>query len=154
MKQNRDKIEIRHFHPFCGSGCGAKGFNRGHARIGKLQAVFRCLGGVDSNPAAIADFKRLTGVPGTVLDLFSREQYEAFHGHPPPADWREATAADIQQAAGHERPHIVFLSAPCKGFSGLLSQAKSTTPKYQALNALTLRGVWLTLEAFKDDPRS
>ncbi|MCE7525153.1 DNA cytosine methyltransferase [Alloalcanivorax xenomutans] len=152
MKQTINQIEIRHFHPFCGSGCGAKGFNRGHARIGKLRAVFRCLGGVDSNPAAIADFKRLTGVPGTVLDLFSREQYEAFHGHPPPADWREATAADIQQAAGHERPHIVFLSAPCKGFSGLLSQAKSTTPKYQALNALTLRGVWLTLEAFKDDP--
>src|SRR3546814_2722157 len=48
-------------------------------------------------------------------------------------------------------PHIVFLSAPCKGFSGLLSQKASESAKYQALNGLTLRGVWLMLEAFKDD---
>jgi site-specific DNA-cytosine methylase len=46
----------------------------------------------------------------------------------------------------------VFLSAPCKGFSGLLSETKSLTGKYQALNRLTLRGVWLMLEAYKDDP--
>ncbi|WP_242495294.1 hypothetical protein [Salinicola tamaricis] len=53
---------------------------------------------------------------------------------------------------GGERPHIVFLSAPCKGFSGLLSQSRSSTPKYQALNRLTLRGIWLTPEAWADDP--
>ncbi|MGE6778310.1 DNA cytosine methyltransferase [Vreelandella titanicae] len=47
---------------------------------------------------------------------------------------------------------MIFLSAPCKGFSGLLSQTRSTTPKYQALNKLTLRGMWLALEAFADDP--
>jgi site-specific DNA-cytosine methylase len=41
---------------------------------------------------------------------------------------------------------------PCKGFSGLLNETKSKTAKYQALNRLTLRGVWLALEAFKDDP--
>lgn len=145
-------LEIRHFHLFAGLGGGAAGFNRGEARVGSLQARFRCLGGVDVDPAAMRDFGRFAGVPGTVLDLFDREQYRDFHGSEPPADWREATPVDIQRAAGGERPHIVFLSAPCKGFSGLLSETKSKTGKYQALNRLTLRGVWLMLEAWADDP--
>jgi len=145
-------VEIRHFHLFAGLGGGARGFNRGEARVGQLQARFRCLGGIDVDPAAMADFQRLAGVPGTVLDMFDREQYVAFHGTEPGPDWREATPADIQRAAGGERPHIVFLSAPCKGFSGLLSESKSRTAKYQALNRLTLRGVWLMLEAWADDP--
>ena len=144
--------EIRHFHLFCGLGGGAAGFNRGQARVGAMQARFRCLGGVDSDPAAIADFERLAGAPGTVLDLFDREQYRAFHGHEPPPDWREATPEDIRRAAGGERPHVVFTSAPCKGFSGLLPQRSAQTARYQALNDLTMRGVWLTLEAWADDP--
>ncbi len=144
--------EIRHFGLFCGLGAGAKGFNRGQARVGNLQARFRCLGGIDVDPVAIENFERLAGVPGTVMDLFDREQYTAFHGREPGPDWREATPADIRRAAGNERPHIVFLSAPCKGFSGLLSESKSKTDKYQALNRLTLRGVWLMLEAWADDP--
>ncbi len=144
--------EIRHFHLFCGLGGGARGFNRGSARVGNMEAVYRCIGGVDVSPAAIRDFERLAGVPGTVLDLFNVEQYAAFHGRPAPAGWHAATPQDIQRAAGNERPHIVFLSAPCKGFSGLLAEALSLTDKYQALNQLTLRSVWLTLEAFQDDP--
>lgn len=144
--------EIRHFGLFCGLGAGAKGFNRGQARVGNLQARFRCLGGIDVDPIAIDNFGRLAGVQGTVMDLFDREQYTAFHGREPGPDWREATTADIRRAAGNERPHIVFLSAPCKGFSGLLSESKSKTDKYQALNRLTLRGVWLMLEAWSDDP--
>ena len=143
--------EIRHFHLFCGLGGGAAGFNRGQARIGSLQARFRCIGGIDSDAKAIADFSRLAGVPGTVLDLFDREQYQAFHGKEPPVGWREATPADIRKAAGSERPHIVFTSPPCKAFSGLLSENKSKTGKYQSLNRLTVRGIWLTLEAWKDD---
>jgi len=144
--------EIRHFHLFCGLGGGAKGFNRGFARVGNMQASFRCIGGIDVDPAAIKDFDRLAGVPGTCLDLFSRQQYIAFHGHEPPAGWHEAGPADLHAAAGNERPHILFLSAPCKGFSGLLSESKSKTTKYQALNQLTVRGVWLALEAWKNDP--
>jgi len=147
-----EQREIRHFHLFCGLGGGAKGFNRGNARVGNMEARFRCIGGIDVDPGAIADFQRLSGAPGTALDLFDRDQYRAFHGAEPPADWREATPADIQAAAGGETPNIVFLSAPCKGFSGLLSQSRSTTPRYQALNRLTLRGMWLTMEAFADDP--
>jgi hypothetical protein len=65
---------------------------------------------------------------------------------------REASPSDIPRAAGNERPHIVFLSAPCKGFSGLLSESRSKGDKYQALNRLTLRGIWLMLEAWRDDP--
>lgn len=145
-------VEIRHFHLFAGLGGGAKGFNRAQPRVGNLQATFRCIGGIDVDAAAMRDFDRLTGVHGTVLDLFDRSQYVDFHGNEPPADWRESTVADIHRAAGGERPHIVFLSAPCKGFSGLLSETRSRTAKYQALNRLTLRGVWLMLEAWADDP--
>lgn len=144
--------EIRHFHLFCGLGGGAKGFNQASPRVGNLRGVYRCIGGIDVDPASIRDFGRLAGTTGTVLDLFDRQQYIDFHGHQPPADWREAMPQDIQRAAGGERPHIVFLSAPCKGFSGLLSEAKSKTVKYQALNRLTLRGVWLMLEAWADHP--
>lgn len=144
--------EIRHFHLFAGLGGGARGFNQGEARVGNTEAKFRCIGGIDVDPAAIKDFDRLAGVPGTVLDLFSYQQYVDFHGHVPPPGWTEATTADIHRAAHHERPHIVFLSAPCKGFSGLLSEALSKTGKYQALNQLTLRGVWLMLEAWRNDP--
>jgi site-specific DNA-cytosine methylase len=144
--------EIRHFHLFCGLGGGAKGFNRAQARAGGLQARGRCVGGIDVDPAIVRDFQRLAGVPGTVLDLFDRSQYTAWHGHEPPRDWREATPDDIRRAAGGERPHIVFTSPPCKGFSGLLNETRSRTDKYQALNRLTLRGIWLTLEAWKDDP--
>lgn len=145
-------VEIRHFHLFAGLGGGARGFNRGRAVVGNLRARFRCIGGIDSDKAAIADFSRLAGVKGTVRDLFSREQYIAFHGHEPPADWREATPDDIRADAGGEYPHIGFGSAPCKGFSGLLSESRSGSAKYQALNQLALRGLWLALEAWKDNP--
>jgi site-specific DNA-cytosine methylase len=143
--------EIRHYHGFCGLAGGAKGFNRGSARVGNVQARFRCIGGFDVDPAAIRDFGRLAGVPGTVLDLFDRHQYEAWHGSPPPDGWCEATAEDIRRSANYERPHIVFGSAPCKGFSGLLSNERSTSARYQALNQLAIRGLWLMLEAWRDD---
>lgn len=145
-------LEVRHFHLFCGLGGGAAGFNRGEARVGSMHARFRCLGGVDVSPAALADFGRLAGVAGTQLDLFDRQQYRAWHGCEPPAGWCEATPADIRRAAGGERPHVVFTSAPCKGFSGLLNERASRSARYQALNALTVRGIWLTLEAWRDDP--
>ncbi|WP_186288568.1 DNA cytosine methyltransferase [Burkholderia gladioli] len=138
---------------FCsGLGGGAKGFRKAMSRVGAMTATWRCIGGIDNDPAAARDFRTLVGVPCTVMDLFTREQYTAFHGAPPPSGWREATAADVRAAAGHEHPHCVFISSPCKGASGLLSETLSRTPKYQALNELTLRCVWLMCEAWKDDP--
>ncbi|MGK8721648.1 DNA cytosine methyltransferase [Pseudomonas aeruginosa] len=104
------------------------------------------------DPAGLRDFERLAGVPGTLLDLFTRDQYVRFHGKEPPAGWREATPEDIRRAAGGRRPDAVFISSPCKGASGLLSEKMSLTPKYQALNELTLRSIWLMGEAWADDP--
>lgn len=147
-----DIREIRHGHIACGIAGGAKGFNQGEARIGNMRAKFRCIGGIDVDPAVIRDFGRLAGTAGTVLDLFTLEQYCKFHGRMPPAGWRQAQPADIHHSFGHEHPHIIFASFPCKGFSGLLSQARSLTDKYQALNELVLHGMMLTLEAYKDDP--
>lgn len=144
--------EFRVGHMCCGSGFGAKGFRKANARVGNLHAHFRNIGGIDVDPAGIADFERFAGCKGTLLDLMTVEQYRAFHGKEPPVDYREATTADIHRAFNYERPHIVFISAPCKGFSGLLSEAQSKNLKYQALNQLALRSVWLVLEAFKDDP--
>lgn len=146
------RSEIRHFHLFCGLGGAARGMNAGEAKVGQFEAAFRCIGGVDSDRAAVRDFERLAEAPGTVLDLFSREQYVAFHGKEPHESWREATPDDLRQAAGGERPHIVFTSPPCKGFSGLLSETRSKGAKYQALNGLTIRGVFLALTAWEDDP--
>ena len=68
------EVEIRHFHLCCGLGGGARGFNRGRAQVGSLRGRFRCIGGVDVDPEAIADFEKLAGTRGTVLDLFDREQ--------------------------------------------------------------------------------
>jgi site-specific DNA-cytosine methylase len=107
-------------HLFCGIGGLAKGFNRANARVGNLQGKFICLGGIDSDPAAIKDFRRLAGVEGTVLDLFSRDQYIAFHGHEPPVGWRAAVPDDIRAAHQNQDPDIVTLSSPCLPADGLV----------------------------------
>lgn len=146
------KRKLYHFHFCCGLGGGAKGFNRAKPVVGNVQAEWECLGGIDVDPAGLADFNRLAGVPGTLLDLFTRDQYVRFHGEEPPAGWREATAEDVRRAAQGKRPDAVFISSPCKGASGLLSEKMSLTPKYQALNELTLRCIWLMGEAWADDP--
>lgn len=143
---------LYHFHFCCGLGGGAKGFNRAKPIVGNLQAKWECLGGIDVDPAGLRDFERLAGVPGTLLDLFTRDQYIRFHGKEPPAGWREATPEDVRRAARGMRPDAVFISSPCKGASGLLSEKMSATPKYQALNELTLRCIWLMGEAWADDP--
>ena len=146
------KRTLTHFHFCCGVGGGAKGFNRAKPKVGNVQAEWECIGGIDVDPAGLRDFERLSGVKGTLLDLFTRDQYIRFHGKEPPPGWREATPEDIRRAAGGRRPDAVFISSPCKGASGLLSESMSLTPKYQALNELTLRCVWLMCEAWKDDP--
>lgn len=148
------RFVLKHFHFCCGLGGGAKGFNRNKEIVGHLQADWRCIGGVDVDVGALRDFHRLAGVPGTQMDLFTREQYIRFHGKEPPAGWREALPEDIRRAAGFQDPDTVFISSPCKGASGLLSEAKSMTPKYQALNELTLRCVWLMCEAWRHNPVS
>lgn len=143
---------LKHFHFCCGLGGGAKGFNKAKPIVGNVQGEWQCIGGVDIDPAGLADFERLSGMKGTLLDLFTRDQYIRFHGKEPTPGWREATVEDIRRAANYQRPDAVFISSPCKGASGLLSEKMSLTPKYQALNELTLRCIWLFGEAWKDDP--
>lgn len=150
-----DIRDINHGHLFCGLGGGAEGFNDGEARIGAgasaMQARFVCKGGIDVDPAGCRDFERRAKAPAACLDLFDYDQYVDFHGRQPPPGWRAQTPQDIRDFF-RSHLHILFLSAPCKGFSGLLPEAASRTAKYAALNRLTLRGVWLALEAYKDDP--
>lgn len=143
--------EVTHFHLFGGSGSGAAGFKDADPTIGTIKGKMVLLGGIDVDARACRDFYTLNGVTQACVDLFSLEQYLAWHGHMPPEGWREATADTVRAAAQWRFPDIVFLSAPCKGFSGLLPALHASTLKYQALNELTLRGVWLMLEAFGDD---
>lgn len=145
-------LEFKHFHFCCGLGGGAKGFNQAKPIVGNLQAKWRCLGGIDIDPQALRDFEKLAGVKGTLLDLFTREQYIRFHGTEPAHGWTEATPEDIRKAAQNQDPDTVFISSPCKGASGLLSETKSKSPKYQALNELTLRCIWLMCEAWQHNP--
>lgn len=46
---NAQKARINHFHLFCGLGGGAAGFNRGHARVGSMEAEFSCVSGEKSH---------------------------------------------------------------------------------------------------------
>jgi len=144
------EVVIRHGHMACGLGAGAAGMNAANPRVGPLRGRFECAGGIDVDEGAIRNFERLTGVKGTVMDLFSEAQYRAFHGKAPPPGWREATPRDVRGVFG--RLDILFASYPCKGFSGLLSARTAETAKYQALNDLTTRGMMLSLEAYRDDP--
>ena len=149
---NRAPIEFTEFHLFAGVGGGSLGASNSRVTYMGVQGTVRSIGAVDSDPMACEDYRNFTGSPITCMDLFDRVQYEAFHGHEPPADWREATPADIREAAGGHCPDIVFTSPPCKGFSGLLPNKSAESAKYQALNRLTVRSIRLTLEAFSDAP--
>lgn len=143
--------DVKNFFLFGGSGAGAAGFKDADPSIGTIKGRMVVLGGIDVDPLACEDFHMLTGVRQACVDLFSLQQYRAWHGRMPPEGWREAAADTVRAAAQWQFPDIVFLSAPCKGFSGLQSPTRAATAKYVALNELTLRGVWLMLEAFADD---
>ncbi|MFN3200068.1 MAG: DNA cytosine methyltransferase [Bradymonadia bacterium] len=140
-------------HVFCGAGGGGLGFKRASATFRGIKARFQCIGALDADPRAVADYSIVTdGDRATVADLFTREDYELFHGHPPPESWRELTPSDLVQITGGRRPDVVFGSPPCKGLSGLLSKKMADTQRYQALNRLVTRWLFLVLEAWRDDP--
>ncbi len=152
MRLQEQTHEFKVFHLFCGIGGGALGFEVAQSTYKGIKGTFHTIGGIDCDPLCIENFNRLTaGESGTVMDLFDRQQYIDFFGKEPPEDWKEATPEDIRTAAHGQTPDVIFLSPPCKGFSGLLPEKSSRTPKYQALNKLVVRSMWLVLEAFKDD---
>lgn len=133
---------------FAGVGGATAGALRSKIEYGGKIYKFKVLCAIDSDPVACMNHDLITGEQTSVcMDLFKRWQYEAWHGHEPPEDWREMTAWDIWQAFKQQVPFFLFLSPPCKGLSGLLPQGKAESEKYQALNYLTVHGLELTLRA-------
>lgn len=122
--------------PFGGSGLGARGFLDAGITLPGLDvsARFECVGGIDLDPLACADFRYLTGVEQLCADVST------------------LTSADVRRSMGQRAPDCIFTSAPCQGGSGLLSSAKAATAKYQALNDLAL--VWgrLMVSAWDEPP--
>lgn len=146
------KTEFTAVFPFGGLGGGALGFQDAIAEWGGAVGTCRTLYCADSDAEACEDFENITGSPAVQLDFFTRAMYRDFHGCEPPDTWRELTAVDIYNLSDGETPDVKFSSAPCKGFSFLLSAKNADTKKYQALNQLALRETELYLEAFEDDP--
>lgn len=116
--------------PFGGSAGGAKGFQEARVRMFDQEGRFQVLGGIDFDQAACHDFEYLTGVKQHCADIVN------------------VTPADLRAWFGARGPDCVFFSPPCKGASGLLSTAKSKTPKYAAMNELALRWVEKMLQAW------
>lgn len=137
-------------HLFCGIGGGSLGFGQAKEEYRGITGRFENICGIDADPQICEDYRRITGSRCEQIDLFDREQYTDFFDQEPPEEWEEMTPNRLRERVG-EIPDVVFLSPPCKGFSGLLSEKNSKTKKYQALNKLTVRSVWLTLEAYKED---
>jgi site-specific DNA-cytosine methylase len=67
-------------HLFCGIGGGALGMQDARGEYRGLPGGFRTLAGIDVDPEACRDFARITGASAACLDLFSREDFAAFHG--------------------------------------------------------------------------
>ena len=145
-------LENKVIHICCGIGAAALGMQQSVGEYKGAVGRFRTLVGIDVDPLACEDFEKLTGAPAVRMDLFSRKDYIDFHGHEPPEGWREVTPDDIFEAAGREYPNTAFISAPCKGLSGLLPKKAAESKKYQALNKLTVRSVDLALKAFELNP--
>lgn len=99
-------------HLFSGIGGAALGFQEAKAEYKGLLGTFETLAGVDCDPEACQDFENLTGAPAVQMDLFSRDDYIAFHGKVPPDDWVEVVPRDILEATGQVYPDVVFLSQP------------------------------------------
>ncbi|QDJ53312.1 hypothetical protein CBR69_22165 [Bordetella hinzii] len=99
--------EISHFHLFSGAGVGAAGMQDARPEIPGLAGRMVCLGGVDVDAAGAADFYQFTGVRCTVRDLFSRQQYTAFHGREPADGWVEAEqqGAPFQMEGSSDSAH-------------------------------------------------
>lgn len=148
----KNTMEIPALQLFCGIGGGSLGFKLATHEYKGINGRFRNLAGIDCDPNCCRDYERITGDKAVQMDLFDRNQYRAFWGKEPPEEWNEILPQDIVAACGGEYPEVVFLSPPCKGFSGLLPEASSKSEKYQALNRLVVRSMFLTMEAFRDNP--
>lgn len=120
--------------PFCGLGAGARGFVDARVRVFDRDVRFTSVGGIDNNPEACKDFVLLTKSPALCVDI------------------RELTVARLLEFCPIA-PDVVFLSAPCKGSSKLISDAKAAQPKYAEMNRLAEIWIELMLRAWPTLPR-
>lgn len=112
-------------HLFAGAGGGALGFK---------MAGFKSAGNVDFWEGACRDLEYLVDEPAHVGDISTM------------------TPEDLRRISP-EVPDVVFTSPPCKGFSGCMPEKISQTGKYQAMNSLAERGIWLALETWPTPPK-
>jgi len=119
---------------FAGLGAGARGFDLAEARLGGDHARFANAGGVDFDALACEDYERIASGPATAADLATM------------------TPAELRSAWGETAPDCVFTSPPCKGHSGLLSSETAETEKYQEMNSLVFKGLFLLLETWTTPP--
>lgn len=122
-------------HLFCGIGGKALGAAAAVAELGDATAKFRTLGGIDIDPLACRDFETLTGAPALCADV------------------HELEPAHLRRFFGRRAPDLIMMSPPCKGFSGLLPAKRAAEEKYQRLNALMERGLFLISATWKTPPR-
>lgn len=127
--------EYTAFFPFGGAGGGALGFQQAEMRMLGREARFRIIGGVDVDPAGCEDFEYLTGVPEARADIGT------------------LTPSELRRIAGPVAPDVVFMSPPCKGASGLLSEALAASPKYRDMNELALAWTRVMLSTWAEPPR-
>lgn len=121
-------------HLYGGVGGGALGTAASSARFGSHEATFRTVGSVDFDRQSCDDFETLVGSPAVCRDV------------------HEMSTADLRHAWGNRAPDVVVLSPPCKGFSALLSAARAADAKYERMNSLLTRGLFLLTETWDEPP--
>lgn len=138
-------------HFFAGAGGAVNGYSRAIVEAVGIRARFETVLAVDCWDVALETCRRMNGGPIHLYDLFDEDTYTAYHGHPPPEDWRPMTPADLR-AICPKAPDVIVSSPPCKANSSLISAANAASAKYVALNTLVARWLWLCLEAWPDAP--
>ena len=121
-------------HICCGIGGTALGTAKARAAVGGESARFVALGGIDIDPQACRDYTRLTGAPALCVDL------------------HELQPAELRRFAGERRPDFVASSTPCVGLSRLLSAKRALEEKYQRLNELFTRSLFLCVSTWDEPP--
>lgn len=118
----------------CGLGFGSRGVSKAIARLGSDTARFVNKGGVDYDPDACKDFRKLTGAPALQADLHKLQPRE------------------LREFMGPRRPDMIITSTPCKGLSRLLGREAAEQEKYQELNSLLFKSIFLAVESWPEDP--
>jgi site-specific DNA-cytosine methylase len=129
------KKTYRIAHIFCGIGGKGLGAKEALAQFGEHEATFETIGGIDFDAQACRDFEMLVGAPTLCADVHQLEP------------------ADLLAFFGPESPDVVMMSPPCKGYSGLLSAKRAREDKYQRMNMLMERALFLVCATWKRPPK-